>query len=197
MTLFGQYFSCTPSQRGCRTRLSIRWQDPNNNTDTETRCLVYLGAENDSFFCDEPDKNILTAGQGWSGNRRNEQGSNLQGRAQVRNASNQFFRNFNLVERWSIVLNVITRMIEIRASKSILKYHSGMWNLQHWAITCLPGLSSSALPMLCQGLDLLPPSLTSWSDQSNPNIHPSIPIYIPIRQVPLWLHSRHRSLPDF
>ena len=43
MTLFGQYFSCTSSQRGCRTRLSIRWQDPNKNTDTETRCLVYLG----------------------------------------------------------------------------------------------------------------------------------------------------------
>ena len=42
MTLFGQYFSCTPSQRGCRTRLSIRQQDPNVSSDTETRCLVYL-----------------------------------------------------------------------------------------------------------------------------------------------------------
>ena len=28
--------------RGCRTRLSIRQQDPNDSSDTETRCLVYV-----------------------------------------------------------------------------------------------------------------------------------------------------------
>ena len=36
MTSFGQYFSCTRSwsQGGCRTRPSIRWQDPNMISDT-------------------------------------------------------------------------------------------------------------------------------------------------------------------
>ena len=41
VSLFDQYFSCTCSQRGCRTRPSIRGQDPNNITDTGARCLVY------------------------------------------------------------------------------------------------------------------------------------------------------------
>ena len=34
-----------PLTGGCGTRLSIRRQDPNNYSDTETRCLVYIIAE--------------------------------------------------------------------------------------------------------------------------------------------------------
>ena len=37
-----------------------RWQDPNNNTDTETRCLVYLPVQSPSFQV-EP-KNITKIG---------------------------------------------------------------------------------------------------------------------------------------
>ena len=40
VSFIGQYFSCIWYQRGCRTRPSIRWQDPNNITDTGARCLA-------------------------------------------------------------------------------------------------------------------------------------------------------------